>query len=316
MPLPTHRIEVMAMTPFKDDLALDEDALRTHLDRLASAGHMVVLTSPINGESHQLTIAEHRRVYEIGVEVCKGRVPVWANTRDSASAEAALAIIREALAAGCDGVQIYQCRERLLLNEQEAYWRSLLERIPVPVRISLNELPAGGYVAERQMIARLADEYPLVVDVWVYAGNARDFYEWRDALPGRVRITCGHRDNLFRGAHGHVGGAINNILPETTYGMIAKWNAGDLHGFALMEQALTQWTLILHRIGGVPQHSARATKAGLKMAGLGNGVLRPPLTLPPEKELAELGREMDRCGLPEWDRLRAMARERGMAARA
>src|ERR1700688_3054270 len=100
----TFRMGVMALTPFKDDLSLDEEGLRAHLDRLAAAGTTVFLTSPVNGESHQLTIAEHRRIYEIGIEICKGRVPVWAAIRDSASAAAAFEVIQQAIAANLDGV--------------------------------------------------------------------------------------------------------------------------------------------------------------------------------------------------------------------
>ena len=98
----------MAATPMHADYAIDEDALRMLLRRLVAAGNGIYLGSGGAGEGHSLSPAELRRVYDIGVEEAKGKVPVYANPRESRTAEAMYEVAREAVEAGVDMVQLYQ----------------------------------------------------------------------------------------------------------------------------------------------------------------------------------------------------------------
>jgi hypothetical protein len=41
---------------------------------------------------------------------------------------------------------------------------------------------------------------------------------------------------------------------------------------------------------------------GLRVMGLGNGVLRPPYLLPPESEQEEMARAFEQVGIPELRR--------------
>ena len=77
----------MSATPFKEDGSLDEEGLRVHLRRLVAAGNGVYLGSGGAGEGHVLTVPELRRIYDIGVEECKGKVPTYANPREPRSVQ-------------------------------------------------------------------------------------------------------------------------------------------------------------------------------------------------------------------------------------
>src|SRR5919199_6697033 len=66
-------------TTFTRTGELDEEALRELLQGIVDAEIAVYLGSGGSGEANALTIDELRRVYEIGVEVYRGRLPVYAN---------------------------------------------------------------------------------------------------------------------------------------------------------------------------------------------------------------------------------------------
>ena len=75
------------VTPFRDDLSLDEETLRRLVQRQIAAGIDFLVPCGTTGESPTLTRAEHLRVVEITIEEAKGKVPVLAgaggyNTRE------------------------------------------------------------------------------------------------------------------------------------------------------------------------------------------------------------------------------------------
>src|SRR5437764_14999876 len=66
------------LTPFRRDLALDEETLRKLVQRQIEAGINFLVPCGTTGESPTLTRAEHLRVVEIAIEESKGRVPILA----------------------------------------------------------------------------------------------------------------------------------------------------------------------------------------------------------------------------------------------
>src|SRR5688572_21610537 len=66
-------------TPFAKDGSIDEEALRAFLQRFIKSKIGVYLGSAGGGETHALTREEIGRIYEIGLEECKGKIPVYAN---------------------------------------------------------------------------------------------------------------------------------------------------------------------------------------------------------------------------------------------
>jgi hypothetical protein len=75
-------------TTFKPSGELDEDALRRYLQRLVDSKIGIYLASAGSGESHAMSRDEIKRVYEIGLEVGKGKVQVNANPPEQHTAKA------------------------------------------------------------------------------------------------------------------------------------------------------------------------------------------------------------------------------------
>src|SRR5450631_3094431 len=66
------------VTPFQQDLSLDESTLRKLVRRQIDEGINFLVPCGTTGESPTLTRAEHLRVVEMTVEETRGQVPVVA----------------------------------------------------------------------------------------------------------------------------------------------------------------------------------------------------------------------------------------------
>src|SRR4051812_16773352 len=75
------------VTPFREDLSLDEPALRKLVQRQVAAGINFLVPCGTTGESPTLTRKEHLRVIEITLEEAKGKVPVLAGAGGYNTAE-------------------------------------------------------------------------------------------------------------------------------------------------------------------------------------------------------------------------------------
>jgi 4-hydroxy-tetrahydrodipicolinate synthase len=92
------------VTPFKDG-AVDEAALRGHINWQIEHGTHGLVPVGTTGESPTLSHKEHDRVVEICVEEAKGRVPVIAGAGSNSTAEA-VAFAQNAEKVGADAVLI------------------------------------------------------------------------------------------------------------------------------------------------------------------------------------------------------------------
>ncbi len=91
------------VTPFQNDLSLDDSCLRKLVRRQIDAGIDFLVPCGTTGESPTLTRAEHLRVIEIVVEEAKGKTPVLGgaggyNTRE------VIELARELERVGVDGI--------------------------------------------------------------------------------------------------------------------------------------------------------------------------------------------------------------------
>jgi 4-hydroxy-tetrahydrodipicolinate synthase len=92
------------VTPFKNG-AVDEDALRDHVNWQLDNGTHGIVPVGTTGESPTLTPREHDRVVEVCVEEARGRVPVVAGAGSNSTAEA-IAFSRHAEKVGADALLI------------------------------------------------------------------------------------------------------------------------------------------------------------------------------------------------------------------
>lgn len=298
----------MAPTPFTADGLIDHQALTAHLDRLVSVGAGVYPAGPGAGEGHALTPREFREVCETTVSVCGGRVPVVGSPREAASAKDVLTYATEAVAAGVDAVQLYQLNGGHGMvptpDEQEAYFRDLLETIQAPVAISVHF--TAGYRASIDLLRRLREEYDHIVAFNLMGADADYFMNLRDAVPESVAMNVRMNflvQGLALGASGALA-AEPNIIPHTCESILDTWTRGDT-------QRLTTSTIAVQRFANVVNRwapsTARWVKMALRVLALpgGAGPLRRPYLMPSEAAQHEMLRQFQELHIPELDELLA-----------
>ncbi|HUP71868.1 MAG TPA: dihydrodipicolinate synthase family protein [Acidimicrobiales bacterium] len=268
----------MVVTPMDGQGRLDEAGIRAHLRRQIEAGVGVYLGSGGSGEGHALTIDELGRLYRIGVDECKGKVPVYCNPPEARSANEMLDKSRQAIDAGADLVQFYQLdagHGRMpVLAEQELYFRDLLEAIDHPVGISIHL--AAGYLAPCALVTKLCLEYPQIRLVNIPFGPTMNYLvQLRDGVPDTIKIYVGMHNILSGLAMGAWGAQVTetNQIPHLCQAMIDEFVAGDI---ARAAETYAHVLRVTDVIDSGRRVSADGPKAALKALGFDVGLPRHP----------------------------------------
>src|ERR1700676_1331867 len=144
------------VTPFRQDGALDEPALRTLIQRQIDAGINFLVPCGTTGESPTLSREEHLRVVEIAVELSKGKTPVLAGAGGYNTAEVT-ALARDLAALGADGIlsvtPYYNKPTQEVLFQ---HYRAIAEAVPLPI-ILYSVQGRTGVNVEPGTVKRLAE---------------------------------------------------------------------------------------------------------------------------------------------------------------
>lgn len=296
----------MSATPFTDDYRIDEAAYRLHLRRMVEAGNGVYLGSGGAGETHALSPTELQTLYTIGVEECRGRVPVYANPPEARTAEAMLRNVQLAVAAGVDVVQLYpvDAGHGMIPTEaeQEGYFRRLLDAVDHPVALSVHV--AVGYITPVGLLQRLAKDYPQLVALNLMGTSAGYLVEAMDAVgPGVATYTpiATVLQGVLLGAQGCLA-AEPNLAPRLCASVLNLYEEGRLSAAGAAQANVIRLANIVNRWA---PSTARWVKMGMKVLDLpgGNGRIRPPYQLPPEEELRRMAQAFVELGVTELEGL-------------
>lgn len=297
-------------TTFAKDGALDEAAFRQHLQRLVDHGHGAYLASGGSGEGHVLSVEELRRVYTIGVEVCRGKVPVFANPPEQHTAEATLEQSLLAVSCGVEMVNVYGpsgLHGYVPTDEEfERYHDELLPRLHHPVALAPN--PILGYAPNPAVVARLCNRYTQVEAVNLALQTDDYMLRVQRDLRRPIRFyvpISGSLNTLALGAHGFLG-AEANILPATHRRYLDLCE--DKPTLALGE-AYAQLKSFARYVAGWGQ-SPRWIKMAMRVLALpgGTGGPRRPYLMPDEAALRRFTEGLAALGIPEIDERLTAAR--------
>ena len=300
----TSTVYCMVATPFAADGTIDEDALRLQLRRMVAANVGVYLGSGGAGEGHALSLAELRLLYDVGVQECRGRVPLHANPPEPRTAAAMIEPVRQAVQAGVDVVQVYPMDAghamRPTAAEQDAYYRDILGQVDHPVALSVHVY--AGYMAPVDLLRRLCAEYPQVVAINVIGTPLQYFVELRDAVDPRVTLNV----RLINAIEGHALGARGflaaepNLAPRLSRAIVDALLVRDNARAGLELARLVRLAAVVNRWA---PSTARWVKMGMKVLDLpgGRGGLRRPYLMPPQSELDAMAAALAKLGIEELD---------------
>lgn len=302
-------------TTFSKTGELNEDAFRQFLQRFVDAKIGVYIASGGSGEGHALTWEELRRVYQIGVEVCKGKVQVNANLPEQSTARATIEHARLAIESGVEIVNIYgpstlhgyRPRER----EYLAYHDTILSAIKHPIALAPN--PSIGYTPKPAVIADLCHKYHQVVAVNLASLNASYFVALKDRLSRDVALNVtldGTPITLALGAAGIIGGDFN-IIPKTLRRYLDLYESKKFDELAIVYAEIERCAKYLRDprwFASSPRGIKMAMKV-LKLPG-GEGGVREPYLMPLDEEVEEFADGLLRLRVPE---IQELARAAGLS---
>lgn len=294
-------------TTFAKDGSLDEDAFRQFLQRFVDAGLGLYLASAGSGEGHALTWKELRRVYEIGVEIGKGKVQVNANPPEQHTAGHAREQTMLAVEAGVDVVNLYGPASwhgfKPTSDEYVAYHDLVLNGINHPIAIAPN--PTIGYTPTPASIAEICRKYHQVKAVNLSSLDFAYFVDLKNLIKRQdVEIYVPFSQSFYTlqlGATGLVS-MEGNILPKTFRRYIDLYEQKKFDGLATIYADVDRFVRHGRRWrSSTPRWLKMAMKV-LKLPG-GEGGLREPYKMPNDAELQEFTDGLLKLGIPELDEL-------------
>jgi dihydrodipicolinate synthase/N-acetylneuraminate lyase len=293
----------MCATVFAPDGSFDESAMRGYLRRQIDARLGVYLGSGGNGETHAMSPDELSRLYAVGVEECRGKVPVHANLPEEHTAAQTIAQARIAIAAGVEALHLYTVEGRHGYCPTEAeligYFDDVLAAIHHPVVIAVN--PTMGYIPRPQVIAEICRRHEQIVAVRLSA--QRDIYllNVQDALGRGIhchwQFGSGALDPLSLGASLFTAEA--NIIPQTFRRFVDLAQAEKLAATGEVLGQIRRFNQLVMEWGPCARWIKMAMKI-LKLPGWQGG-LRKPYLMPQDDVLQVFTDRLLRLGIPEID---------------
>ena len=261
------------VTPFGEDGALHEGALRRQLNRLADARLAVWLVSSGTAEGNVLTDDEIGR-----------RTPVFAMGREPRSAIEAKDFARRMLDRGVDAVQIgpVDPGHSYLPTESElrAFYEETLGTIDGSCFLASHM--SVGYEVPPPLLVDIARSYEQVIGInvthlrnYVYAPQVLALAN--GVAPVYLGSPVGAIDGLMLGASGVVSSMDVNVAPYLYERFAAAWADQDLGALTAAVATITSLFLAILTSGGLI-----VAKAILDRLGVEAGPPRPPRRQPDE----------------------------------
>lgn len=182
-------VQVVMVTPFKDDFSIDEEGLRQNTRFQIDSGVHVLHPTGSTGEFWNLTLEEHMKVMEIVVDETNGRVPVIPGTGYSGTKQT-IEISKYAEKIGADGILVvppyYVTATPDGIYE---HYKALAESIKIGIIVYNN--PAMAKISlESNLLAKLA-EIPNIVGVKNTTVNFLEVTQQLHLLGEKLRFSVG-----------------------------------------------------------------------------------------------------------------------------
>jgi len=177
------------VTPFKEDLSVDEAALRSFVDFQISGGIDFLVPCGTTGESPTLTDADHRMVVEIVVQSARGRVPVIAGAGGNNTAHV-IKLARECERIGVDALlSVTPYYNKPTQEGLYQHFKAIAESTSLPI-ILYNVPPRTNVNILPDTIVRLA-EIPNIIGVKEASGDISQIAEIVNRVPPEFKVLSG-----------------------------------------------------------------------------------------------------------------------------
>ena len=264
---------VALVTPMTPD-GIDFPALEQLIEWHIASGTDALVLCATTGEGATLTYAERAEIIERSVRQVNGRVPVIVGTGSNTTASA-IALSREACAAGADGVLVVTPYYNKPSQEGlYQHFKTVSEHSPLPI-ILYNVPGRTGVNMTAATTIRIAGDFPNVIGIKEASGKIdqiQEILDWRSrdflVLSGDDALTL---DLMSRGADGVISVAVN-AFPRKMMTCIDLAKKGDFEGAHKAYECLEEAVTALFAEG-----NPTGVKCAMSVLGLIGNTLRLPL---------------------------------------
>lgn len=261
------------VTPFTNDGAVDEIALRDLVEWQIGEGINFLVPCGSTGEAQTLSVAEQRRVVAIVAEQTRRRVPVCAGASSNDTARA-IAASREMQAAGATHLlHASPAYSRPPQRGILAHFRAIADAVDLPIVVY--NVP-GRTASNIEAATTLAlAEHPRIVAVKEASGSLAQITEILRARPSRFGVFSGDDSLAFplmmAGGDGVIS-VVSNAAPALMVRLADACRAGDVALARELHMRLVPWMS-----AAFVESNPIPVKAALAMMGRMSNVLRLPL---------------------------------------
>ncbi|MFX1236123.1 MAG: 4-hydroxy-tetrahydrodipicolinate synthase [Promethearchaeota archaeon] len=286
------------ITPFDSNLEIDEVSLRSFVDYQIEKGSDALVPCGTTGESATMSHSEHQKIIEIVIDQANGRVPVIAGAGSNSTAEA-ISLTKHAKDVGANAVlSIVPYYNKPTHEGLIRHFRMIAEKVDIPI-ILYNIPSRTGQNMETKTIIKLS-KIDNIVGIKEASGNINQI----------TNVILGTRDNpnfqVISGdeditvhvcALGGVGviGVAANIIPNRMSRFIdACLKNGNDDANTLHLELYPFFKALFCETNPGP---VKFMASKLKIAGISNWYIRPPLVMPTEKNQIQIQEVLQDLGI-------------------
>ena len=278
------------VTPFRQDLSLDLDALARNVDEMARHPFCALVAAGGTGEVYSLAPIEVEDVVRVTVEAAGGRMPVVAGTGFNGPMGSEIA--RRAEKAGAECILVLPpYYTNAPFEGAIAYYQQIGAATGLPLMVYSRDWA----VFTPAMVERLADRVPALTFWKDGQGDPRKYQRIMQTVGDRLAWLGGLGDDCVPGYFA-VGvqaytSSISNIAPRLSLKLAEAGMARDFARLdGLMEKYVHPLYALRERAKG---YEVAVMKAAMEILGMPAGPVRPPLCNCTEKDVADLRQLME-----------------------
>jgi len=282
------------VTPFRQDLLLDETAMRQLVQRQIAAGINFLVPCGTTGESPTLSAAEQRRVVEITIEEARRtKTPVVAGAGGNNTAHV-IEMAREFEKLGADGIlSVSPYYNKPTQEGLYQHYKAIAAAISLPI-ILYNIPGRTGVNIEPATVARLA-EIENIVGVKEASGNIAQMAVVLASVPKAFAVLSGDDaitiPLMALGGRGLIS-VVSNEIPAEMTRIVQLCLANDFPA----AREIHEWYFRLMEANFVETNPGPA-KAAMALMGLLEPVFRLPIVAPKPENLAKIRSALEGVGL-------------------
>lgn len=272
------------VTPFREDLSLDESTLRSLVRRQIEAGIDFLVPCGTTGESPTLTRDEHLRVIEITVQEAEGRVPVLAGAGGYNTAEV-IELAREIEALGADGLlSVTPYYNKPTQEGLYQHYKAIADSTRLPI-VLYSVQGRTGINIEPATVRRLS-EIVNIVGIKEASGNIGQMSAILNIVPDDFVVLSGDDaitlPLMALGGKGVIS-VVSNEIPAEMTELVRLANAGNFD----RARTLHRKYLPLMEVNFVESNPV-PVKAAMAAMGLLSLIYRLPLVPPQQQSMDQI----------------------------